>query len=91
MARAPHPGDRLERSAAGTAGDSAQAAFAPQASVFVAVFVLLGIVNAWAYAMLASGARTFIRRPAVLRAATRTGAVFLIGAGVASAVTRRGG
>lgn len=70
---------------------SPQAAFAPQASVFVAVFVLLGIFNAWAYAILASGARTFIRRPAVLKAATRTGAVFLIGAGVASAVTRRGG
>ncbi len=69
---------------------SAKAAFAPQASVFVAVFVLLGILNAWAYAMLASGARNFIRRPSVLRAATRTGAVFLIGAGVASAVTRRG-
>jgi len=69
---------------------SAEAAFVPQASVFVVIFVLLGIINAWAYAMLASSARHFIRRPSVLRAATRTGAVFLIGAGVASAVARRG-
>lgn len=68
---------------------TSKAAFAPQASVFVAVFVLLGILNAWAYAMLASGARQFIRRPSVLRAATRTGAVFLVGAGLVSAVTRR--
>ena len=69
---------------------SAQSAFAPQASVFVAVFVVLGIVNAWAYAMLASGARNVIRRPSVLRAATRTGAALLVGAGVASVVARRG-
>ena len=68
---------------------SSNAAFAPQASIFVVVFVLLGIVNAWAYAMLASGARHFIRRPSVLRATTRTGAVLLIGAGVVSAFTRR--
>lgn len=68
---------------------STEAAFAPQASIFVVVFVLLGIVNAWAYALLASGARHLIRRPSVLRAATRTGAVFLIGAGVVSAFTRR--
>jgi threonine/homoserine/homoserine lactone efflux protein len=68
---------------------TSKAAFAPQASVFVAVFVILGILNAWAYAMLASGARQFIRRPSVLRSATRTGAVFLIAAGFVSAVTRR--
>lgn len=68
---------------------TSKAAFAPQASVFVAVFVLLGILNAWAYAMLASGARQFIRRPSVLRSMTRAGAVFLIGAGLVSAMTRR--
>lgn len=67
-----------------------KAPFAPQAALFVAVFVALGIFNAWAYAMLASGARQFIRRPAVLRAATRTGAGFLIGAGLFSALARRG-
>lgn len=63
--------------------------FAPQAAVFVVVFVVLGIVNAWAYAMLASGARNAIRQPSVLRLATRTGSVFLIGAGLFSALARR--
>lgn len=65
------------------------APFAPQAAIFVAVFVVLGIANAWAYALLASGARQVIRRPAVLRAASRSGAVMLIGAGVVSAFARR--
>jgi threonine/homoserine/homoserine lactone efflux protein len=68
---------------------SPAAPFAPQAAVFVVVFVLLGIVNAWAYALLASGARNIIRRPTVLRTATRGGAVLLVGAGVASAFVRR--
>lgn len=68
---------------------SAREPFAPQAAVFVLVFVLLGIINAWAYAMLASCARSVIRQPSVLRAATRTGACFLIGAGVFSAFARR--
>ncbi|MEM9104983.1 MAG: LysE family translocator [Pseudomonadota bacterium] len=68
---------------------NAREPFAPQAAVFVVVFVLLGIINAWAYAMLASSARNAIRQPSVLRTATRTGAVFLIGAGVFSAFTRR--
>ncbi len=63
--------------------------FAPQAAVFVGIFVLLGIFNAWAYATLASGARHIIRKPSVLQTATRTGAVFLIGAGLFSALTRR--
>ena len=68
---------------------NAREPFAPQAAVFVVVFVLLGIVNAWAYAMLASSARNMIRQPSVLRMATRTGAVFLIGAGMVSAFARR--
>ncbi|MEX3007101.1 LysE family translocator [Hoeflea sp. TYP-13] len=68
---------------------SSKAPFAPQAAVFVLIFVVLGIVNAWAYAMLASSARNVIRRPSVLRTATRTGACFLIGAGVFSVLARR--
>ncbi|MEM6460412.1 MAG: LysE family translocator [Pseudomonadota bacterium] len=64
-------------------------AFAPQAALFVVVFVLLGVLNAWGYAMLASSARYVIRQPSVLRAATRTGACFLIGAGLFSAFARR--
>jgi threonine/homoserine/homoserine lactone efflux protein len=68
---------------------SHSAPFAPQAATFVIVFVLLGVVNAWAYAMLASGARHFIRQPHVLRTASRSGGVLLIGAGLLSAFARR--
>ena len=64
-------------------------AFAPQAAIFVIVFVLLGIVNAWVYVMAADRARLVMRKPSVLRAATRAGAVFLIGAGCASVFARR--
>ncbi|PHP66244.1 lysine transporter LysE [Zhengella mangrovi] len=63
--------------------------FASQALVFVIVFTALGIVNAAAYAALAGTARQVIRRPRVLRAATRTGAGFLISAGLASLMVRR--
>ena len=68
---------------------TAREPFAPQAALFVVVFVVLGIINAWGYAMLASSARNVIRQPSVLRAATRTGAGFLIGAGLFSALARR--
>lgn len=63
--------------------------FVPQAAVFVAVFTVLGMVNAAAYALLAGTARQAIRRPALLRAATRTGAGFLISAGLASLMVKR--
>ncbi|GGD99470.1 lysine transporter LysE [Aureimonas endophytica] len=68
---------------------SAERAFAPQAAQLVATFVVIGMVNAFAYATLASGARRLVRRPRVLKAATRTGAGFLIGAGIASLFVRR--
>jgi threonine/homoserine/homoserine lactone efflux protein len=64
-------------------------AFAPQAAVLVVTFVILGMLNAAAYGLLASSARQWIRQPSVLRAATRTGSVFLISAGIASAFVRR--
>lgn len=64
-------------------------AFAPQAAVLVVTFVLLGMVNAAAYALLAGSARNWIRQPAVLRAATRTGAAFLVTAGITSLFIRR--
>ncbi|HEY9057407.1 MAG TPA: LysE family translocator [Aurantimonas sp.] len=63
--------------------------YAAQAALFVGTFVLIGIVNAYLYALLAATARNFIRRPRVLKAATRTGAACLIGAGVFSAFARR--
>lgn len=64
-------------------------AFAPQAALLVATFVVLGIVNAGAYALLASTARQWIRQPRVLKAATRTGACFLMSAGIASLFVKR--
>ena len=63
--------------------------FVPQATVLVVTFVVLGMVNAAAYAMLASSARRWIKRPSVLRAATRIGGTFLVSAGVASLFIRR--
>lgn len=64
-------------------------AFAPQAAVLVVIFVILGMLNAAAYAMLASSARHWIKQPSVLRTATRTGAAFLISAGIAALFVRR--
>ncbi len=64
-------------------------AFAAQAAVFVGVFVLLGVLNAWAYVMVADRARVMMRKPSVIRAVTRAGASFLIAAGLASVFARR--
>lgn len=63
--------------------------FAPQAGIFVAVFVALGIVNAYAYVLAASSARAFLRRPAILGRVTKAGGLFLMGAGAASLLTRQ--
>lgn len=66
------------------------APLAPQMIVLEATFVTLAALNALAYALAASAARTQIRRPSVQRAVNRVGGSLLIGAGVA-AVTWRGG
>ncbi len=68
---------------------SAQHSFAPQAVIFVLIFVLLGMLNAAFYATLAGSARLWIKQPSVLRIATRVGAAFLISAGVASVFVER--
>jgi len=65
------------------------APLAPQMIVLEATFVTLASLNALAYALAASAARTQIRRPSVQRAVNRVGGSLLIGAGVA-AVTWRG-
>ncbi|HMQ57479.1 MAG TPA: LysE family translocator [Rhizobiaceae bacterium] len=65
------------------------APFAPQAAVLVATFVILGVFNAYGYVLLASSARHAMRSPVVLRRLTRTGALFLISAAVASVLVRR--
>lgn len=64
-------------------------AFVPQAALLVVTFVALSMVNAGAYALLASSARQWIRQPRVLKAATRTGATFLMSAGIASLFVKR--
>ncbi|TDH39428.1 LysE family translocator [Pseudohoeflea suaedae] len=66
-------------------------AYGTQAIVYVLTFMLLGVINAAAYALLASSARRIVRRPQVLRAVTRTGGSLLIMAGAAAALTRRAG
>ncbi|MBO0904161.1 LysE family translocator [Jiella sonneratiae] len=63
-------------------------AYLPQAAVFVATFVILGLVNAAAYARLAASAHGLLRRPRALTAAGRFGAACLVGAGIASAFAR---
>jgi threonine/homoserine/homoserine lactone efflux protein len=60
----------------------AHAAAAPQIVIFEATFVLLGTLNAFGYAMLASAARRAIRSPRVQRVVNRTGGTLLIGAGI---------
>jgi threonine/homoserine/homoserine lactone efflux protein len=54
----------------------------PQAAVLEATFVTLATLNAFGYAMLASGARRAIRNATVQRAVNRTGGSLLMCAGV---------
>lgn len=61
----------------------------PQFAVMEATFLVLAAANAFGYAMLASGARGLIRKPAVQRAVNRTGGSLLIGAGVMTAAMRK--
>jgi len=63
--------------------------FMPQAIVFILVFVILGVLNAAAYALLAAHAREWIKKPSILRIMTRLGAGFLISAGLASVFVKR--
>jgi threonine/homoserine/homoserine lactone efflux protein len=64
------------------------APLAPQMIVLEATFVTLAALNALAYALAASAARTQIRRPSVQRAVNRVGGSLLIGAGVAAMTSR---
>jgi RhtB (resistance to homoserine/threonine) family protein len=67
----------------------AHTAAAPQIVLFEATFVLLGILNAFGYAMLASAARRAIRSPRVQRVVNRTGGTLLIGAGIFAATWKK--
>jgi threonine/homoserine/homoserine lactone efflux protein len=63
--------------------------FPPQAALLVVSFVVLGAMNALAYAMLAGRLARAVRRPWVRRAFNRVGGGMLIGAGLATAAMRR--
>ncbi|WP_114813951.1 LysE family translocator [Paraburkholderia kururiensis] len=61
----------------------------PQIVILEATFVALATANAFAYAMLASAARSAIRSAQVQRAVNRTGGTLLIGAGLLAAVWKK--
>lgn len=61
----------------------------PQIIVLEATFVALATANAFAYAMLASAARSAIRSAQVQRVVNRTGGTLLIGAGLLAAVWKK--
>ncbi|KTR07062.1 lysine transporter LysE [Aureimonas ureilytica] len=61
----------------------------PQLAIFEATFLVLATLNAALYALLASAARSSIRKPNVQRWVNRTGGSFMIGAGVLAAGWRR--
>jgi len=61
----------------------------PQFAILTATFVGLAAVNTAAWAMLAGEMRRRFARPATMRLINRTGAGFLIGAGMLTALARR--
>jgi threonine/homoserine/homoserine lactone efflux protein len=63
--------------------------FLPQMTILVPTFVALGTANALGYALLASAARRFVRRPAVQRSVNRVSGSLLILAGAATVLWRR--
>ncbi len=54
----------------------------PQMVIFETTFLVLAIINAALYGLLASAARNTIRKPSVQRVVNRTGGSLLIGAGL---------
>lgn len=68
-----------------------QGPVALQLAIFEATFLVLAMVNASLYALLAAMARRQIRKPRVQRIVNRTGGSLMIGAGVLAAGWRRAG
>jgi threonine/homoserine/homoserine lactone efflux protein len=60
-----------------------------QIAIFEATFVGIAAANSFVYALVASGARRAIRKPAVQRAVNRTGGALLMGAGIFAAAWKR--
>lgn len=65
------------------------APFWPQMAIFEVTFLVLAILNALIYALIADKARGFIRRRSVQKAVNRTGGTLLIAAGAVTAGYRR--
>ncbi|MDA0262480.1 MAG: LysE family translocator [Proteobacteria bacterium] len=61
-----------------------------QFAIMEATFVGLGVANVIAWALLAGQLRARFQRPSALRFVNRLGASFLIGAGLLTALARRG-
>lgn len=61
----------------------------PQMIIFEATFLVLAILNAAFYALMASMARKSIRKPGVQRAVNRVGGSLMIGAGALAASWKR--
>lgn len=68
---------------------SPEAPVAPQLVLLGTTFVVLAIVNAAAYALLASAVRERFRQPGMLKMAQRIGGSVLIAAGLATAAVQR--
>ena len=68
---------------------SAELPFLPQVTIMVATFVTMAALNAALYGLLASSARSALRKPAVQRAVNRTGGGLLIGSGLLAAAWRK--
>lgn len=61
----------------------------PQAAILIVTFVILGAINALAYALLADRLRTRLARPEAVRRLTRAGGLTLIAMGAFTAFARR--
>ena len=67
----------------------ADAPVLPQLVLLGSTFLVLAVVNAAAYALLAGGIRDAVRRPSVLKTINRVGGGVLVGAGILTAALRR--
>jgi homoserine/homoserine lactone efflux protein len=68
---------------------SAAAPIAPQLLLLGGTFLVLAIVNAALYALLAGSVRDVVRRPGAMKAVQRLSGGVLIGAGIVTATLRR--